>query len=283
MKKSLGILLFLVSLNLQSNEVVTSFEQAEVLTEEGRLFPNTTEDMLILENEANSLGVMIGQYDASLQINEYLSLNERKLGLDKFGSFEMLGIAKKYKGVWLVNPSIKQFEQQYLISPDKKSFTVKDKHFAVDKEPYFTKTKPSWRDYLLQEISPPTLSNASVLPRNKQEQVIWKKALRSGYNYGFDSQQESALYQIAHFADMIVGMNLYDVLKSRKIVSDFIITDDFYPISGGGFELDINLSNVRITVNPSLESNAWDWEEVPELRDVSDLLPMRLNKRDWSH
>lgn len=233
----------------------------------------------ILRAKAHTLGIQSGAYYASKKIKSNLEAIGSKL--DSIYDFSRLGIAHPYKGAFIVNPVIAEIDKSIMLSPDSRSFIVRDQTFAITKEPYLSLTPPSWRSYLFFAVEPPQIGNDVIKPRTPEEIKLWREEMLAGYEVGIRQVEQVTATRFARLTRDIIGMMRFELLKQRNIVSDIKIADVYFPVSGGGNRMNVNESRVSIEVNPQLNSNRWNWATIPRLADVTDLFPNGAMVNDW--
>lgn len=244
-----------------------------------KLSSEETERLRILRAKAHTVGLQSGAYYASNKIRE--RLDKMSVKLDAIYDFSRLGVVRPYKGAFVVNPVISEMEKTIALSPDSRSFIVRDQTFVITKDPFMALTAPSWRSYLTFNVEPPQIPDDMLKPKTPEEISAWREEMLIGYEIGINQAVEVTVMRFARLTRDIVGMQRFDLLRQRKVVSDIRIADAYYPVSGGGNRMNINESRVSIEINPQLNTNRWDWEIIPRLADVSDLFPNGAMVNDW--
>lgn len=226
--------------------------------------------------EALALGSKGGYFHRAKEINEYL----KKLAprLDETHNINHLGLVKPYKGLHIVYPVITVQEHAISSSEEGRSFIIRDKVYRIAKDPKIRVSPPSWRDYLLMTASAPGDFPAELLPRNRMEEEAWEAAVEKGWRKGIEYADREFQRKHERLARDIDGMQRFVLLRQRRMVSDIQIADKYFPVSGGGHQLNIQESRVSIALNPALSSNRWNWEPVPELADITELFPNALDR-----
>ena len=261
---------------------ITSLEQAAELNEKVLVEKvNSNAKLELLKKQAQSLGAQIGSRDAEVQLNALLL--RLKSSNDKVYSYKKLGLTKQVKGVFLINPVIEEVQEQVILGPDKKSFQVRGKTLTVAEEPYFSNKKPNWESSLLVDVTEPKISSVAAVPTNDEEKQIWKDNLKKGYDFGFNAAQDALEERIVKLTNQIVGMNLYEILVDRKVLLGMEISESLVPVSGGGYQMDIQNTSVEINVNPSLNSDTADWASIPSLfrLNKSTASPYKFDTEEW--
>lgn len=221
-----------------------------------------------MEVEGFAVGTLAGSYYASKKINQLL--DKRSSYLDVTYDFKDSVIS--YKGVYILPPVISERKNDTEIIGGK-VFLAKRQVFQMETSPRFVYQPPTWRNYLLLTPAKPQQPDNSLLPRSKKEVEIWKRAVDKGWNTGI----RQAIYVVnGRFAKLsrdLIGLDRYHLLVAAKVISEPIIKHSYTPVSGGGYELNLDDSVVEIKVNPLLNTERYKWQSIPRLPDVSDLFP----------
>lgn len=231
---------------------------------------NSAEGQLMV-SEALKLGSDGGRFYRGQQINDYLESHAEVL--DATRDVERLGLVKKYKGVYISFPVVTEQDYAVSMASDKRSFVIRDKVYRIVKNPKMRPQPPNWREFLLLDNKAPSGFPAELLPRNKAEKKLWEEYVERGWKLGVEYANQQVLKNITRLTREIMGMQLYVLLKQRKMITHIQITDQYYPVSGGGYQLNIEESRVSIGLNPQLSSNRWNWQPIPQLADITGLFP----------
>lgn len=241
--------------------------------------PAEEERLKVLKIKANSIGLQSGAFYAANKIRTRLEGLSNTL--DNIFDFGRLGVVRNYKGAYIVNPIVSEVEKSIMLSPDSRSFVIRDQIFLIAKDPYLSLSIPSWRSYIEFQVEPVRIPDDMIPPNTEEEIQVWKRELLIGYQMGINQVEDIFVTRFARLSRDIIGMQRYELLRQRNMVSDIKIADAYYPVSGGGNRMNINESRVSIEINPALNSNRWDWETIPRLADVSDLFPNGSELRNW--
>ncbi len=120
---------------------------------------------------------------------------------------------------------------------------------------------PSWRDYMWKEFSVIDEINPAVIPKDKEEETVWKKAIIRGWREGM--QQAHRLFQINlnRLVRDYNGIITYTLLEHQKIVSMPMLSKGEFSvqISDNGRALDIDRKIFRLTTNVKFK-DIKDWK-----------------------
>jgi defect in organelle trafficking protein DotC len=244
-----------------------------------KLTATESERLKIIKEKAYSLGHQSGAYHAGKIIRE--RLERMSPTLDSLYDFGRLGILQSYKGVYIINPIVHEIEKSISLSPDSRSFIVRDQIFIIAKDPYLSLTIPSWRSYTELQVEPVYVPEDLIAPKTKEEVEAWKSSMLAGYKLGIAQVEDTVVKRLQRLTSDIIGMLRYKLLRQRNLISNIKISDVYYPVSGGGNRMNINETRASIEVNPALNTNRWDWKTIPRLADISEMFPNDNDFQKW--
>lgn len=123
---------------------------------------------------------------------------------------------------------------------------------------------PSWRNYLsfggLQtRIEKPS---DAVMPKTSQEKELWKQEVTEGWKLGVEQADSIYRTNLARLKRDFNGMILYRELLAAKMVSLPVVATANLGVTGNGKEMNVDDRIYRITVNPTLQTDASKWNAV---------------------
>ncbi len=134
--------------------------------------------------------------------------------------------------------------------------------YRIKYQARFVTTPPNWRDYLWMHYNIPKLPPVAFLPKNKEEQIIWKKAVEEGWNKGVLQAQLINQFNLARLKSDYDGMILYRKLLAQGMVSKPYVAQTQLGITGNDQEIRIDDQILRITALPALQTNHQIWKPV---------------------
>jgi len=134
--------------------------------------------------------------------------------------------------------------------------------YKVESQARFVSRAPTWRDYLLMryEVAMPS---PSLLPKNPDEESVWKKAVAEGWAQG--QQQADTMFR-TNFDRL--DRDFYGVLRFHKLVAQNVLTMPIIarttmPVTGNKSQIAIDETLLRLTVLPAFNLNVPEWKAVP--------------------
>lgn len=137
---------------------------------------------------------------------------------------------------------------------------VADRTYQILNQARFVTAAPNWRDYLWLSYSPPEAPDRTLLPRNREERIVWKKYTEEGWQAGL--QQADLIFKesIARLKRDYEGMIRYRTLLAQNMVSPPFVAQMDMGVTGGGSDLTVNDRVLRITAFPTLQNESKDWK-----------------------
>ncbi len=137
---------------------------------------------------------------------------------------------------------------------------IADRTYQIVDQAKFITAAPSWRDYLWLAYAAPESPDRSLLPRNREERMVWKKYTEEGWRAGIQQAELIFSENVARLERDYKGMIRYRTLLAQKMVSPPFVAELEMGITGGGSDLTVNDRVLRITAFPTLQNNGQDWK-----------------------
>lgn len=207
---------------------------------------------MALKETALSLGAQAALASRAKVIDEALTKQTRNL--DVIYDFNALLLEHN------VLPPVLLEGRNTLNMPDTQTIRVSDRVFKVAKQARFVTTPPNWRQYLWMDYQPPDEPHVTLLPRNKDEQIIWTHYIEKGWGNGEEQANYILEDSIARIKEDFLGMLLYRKLLAMNMVSPPYISHTDLGITGDGDEIHIDDRVLRITALPVLNMDSSQWK-----------------------
>lgn len=110
---------------------------------------------------------------------------------------------------------------------------------------------PSWRDYMWKEFKVIDEVNPVLLPKDKDEEVVWKKAVISGWRQGMQQAHRLFTINLNRLLRDYRGIITYTILEHQGVVSMPMMSEGEFAVklSTDGKALDVDQKIFRITQN----------------------------------
>ncbi|WP_336925955.1 type IV secretory system conjugative DNA transfer family protein [Vibrio cholerae] len=251
--------------NLDANNVTATKNQSRNLDE-----LSLVDKAIYLESK--KVGREAGIYKAESVIKSMLE----KLDYQLDAIMDVSYYVGSYKNHLLIPAIVIEMKgRKEYVNDEHSAFVYAGKTYVIHRQPYFSDKLPNWKDYIVLRSEPPTLPDKSLLPSTEEQKVIWKDGFNEGWQSGINTAIESFKFQSARALFDMNGMKLYGMLRDAKILSEPIITDSNYNVTGSESKLELDSGMVRIVTKPIFNHNATEWKIIPELPPISDLLPSK--------
>jgi defect-in-organelle-trafficking protein DotC len=147
---------------------------------------------------------------------------------------------------------------------DTQTIRISDRTYKVSKQARFITTPPNWRQYLWMDYKKPEYPNATLLPRTREERLIWCNYIDKGWNQGVEQANTILEESIARIKEDFAGMILYRKLLAMNMVSPPFVSHTDLGVTGDGDEIRIDDRVLRITALPALNVNSSEWRAAVE-------------------
>ncbi len=147
---------------------------------------------------------------------------------------------------------------------DTQTIRISDRTYKVSKQARFITTPPNWRQYLWMDYKKPEYPNATLLPRTREERLIWCHYVDKGWNQGIEQANTILEESIARIKEDFAGMILYRKLLAMNMVSPPFVSHTDLGVTGDGDEIRIDDRVLRITALPALNVNSNEWRAAVE-------------------
>lgn len=142
---------------------------------------------------------------------------------------------------------------------DTQTIRISDRMYKVAKQAHFVTTPPNWRQYLWMDYQPPETPHISLLPKTREECILWRAYVAQGWENGIEQANTILEESIARIKEDFSGMILYRKLLAMNMVSPPYVSHTDLGITGDGNEIHIDDRVLRITALPILNINSKEW------------------------
>jgi len=239
---------------------------------------------MAIKETSLSLGAQAGLAWRAKYINEQLVKQTRYL--DTIYDFNSLTLEHN------VLPPVLLEGRNTLNLADTQTIHVSDRTYKVAKQARFITTPPNWRQYLWMDYKKPDYPHVTLLPKNKEERLIWCTNVEKGWKNGVDQANIIIEESIARIKEDFAGMILYRKLLAMNMVSPPYVSDTDLGVTGDSQEIRIDDRVLRITALPALNTNSKEWraavakdeEELKQLQDMEKLIKtskLTITSKAW--
>lgn len=204
-----------------------------------------------LQDTALTVGAQGGLYSRSIEINQMLMAESNTL--DRIYNFNGLLLPHN------VLPPVLDEGRDTLNLADPDTIRIADRTYAIISQAKFVTTAPNWRDYLWMNYQKAPIPDKSLLPKSRDEQKAWKKAIKEGWQNGINQANVIFSENTSRLTRDYNGMLLYNKLLSQHMVSAPYVATTNMGVTGGGASMNVNDQVLRITALPALLPNSEDW------------------------
>ncbi len=148
---------------------------------------------------------------------------------------------------------------------DPSTIRIADRTYSIVSQARFVTIPPTWRDYLFMSYKKPDVPDKTLLPKNAAEVAEWKTYVQKGWDEGYTQANNIFTDNLNRLTRDYTGMALYRSLYNQKMISAPFVAKANLGITGGGDNLTINDSVLRITAVPQLNTESKTW--TPAVRE----------------
>ena len=219
---------------------------------------------------ALQVGVKAGLAWQLTNINKALKLREREF--DTVYDFSTLMIQDR-----VVPPVITEARHLYNQDGDY-TLRLSGAAYKIESQARFSSVPPSWREYLsfpLPSFDRTSLVSALV-PRNDEEERVWRLAVRDGWTQGVEQANLMLTYGLDRMNRDIDGMRRFSEFARHGQVTLPIISGAAIPVTKDGRSMAVDETLLRITALPEFNDNMNVWRSSIASSGTAD--PVRRSK-----
>ena len=207
-----------------------------------------------IQETALSVGAQGGLANRSRAINHMLNRNTANLTR----SFNFRGLLLNHNVV----PPVLIESDNTLNLDNAETIRIASKTYKIEKQAHFVTAVPTWRDYLWMDFTRPAVPDPSLLPKNDEEDKIWKKYVIIGWRNGVEQANNIYSENLARMKRDYEGMVRYRELLTKGIINAPFVAKTDLGITGDSNNISINDRVLRITNLPRLNTDAEHWKPV---------------------
>lgn len=181
-----------------------------------------------------------------------------------FGRLSSLLSDGAVEGMYLIGGIVDEVDSS-IRTIDDNLLIIEDTKYEIRTYPRLSISPPNWIDYLFpEEHVDLSLPSRSILPKNDQERIIWRKGIEKGWKRGVEVAREEYRKRYSElFADLI-GMTNYWYLVETGIIRNVTVdTKNYYlehrKLDSGGETLTFNPTTVNISNQATFNTSMDTW------------------------
>lgn len=207
-------------------------------------------------HELRNAGLSVGARGALISdtkiINKALKQAERTL--ETTYNFQSLMIEGR------VIPAVLTETRDVYTQEGDKTVLLSGVSYKIESNPRFASRAPTWREYLYMEPGELTPANLQLLPRDGNEQEIWRRAVADGWQQGLKQAEEIFDANAKRLNRDYTGMIRYRVLALNNKITLPSLAQSMMPINSKGDTMTVDEQLLRITRQPAFNTNMSQWE-----------------------
>lgn len=210
-----------------------------------------------LHEAALSYGARGGLAHRTFQIQRRLV--EQDQTLSKIFDFKRL-LINAASGMLIEPPIISEGQRAVIVAGGGQSAAVADRIIRINRIARIVTAPRDWHLYLERDwgrVDPPP---AVLLPKDKEERAVWRKAVTEGWEAGIVQADDTFQADLDRMTNDFTGMVRYRELLAQGMVSAPYAVHEDRGITGGGGEMRIGDRGVTITGQSTLIPRSPRWQ-----------------------
>ncbi|WP_119342941.1 type IV secretory system conjugative DNA transfer family protein [Facilibium subflavum] len=214
-----------------------------------------------IKDAAMALGAQAGLRSIAIDINHFLSKNAAVL--NKVYNFNALLLPHH-----ILPPTVVANYNTSNLSDNAQSLSINGEAYHIIKPAKFVVNPPNWRDYLWMDYQKPKLPDASLFPKNDEEQRLWDKSINVAWQEGI--KQGLSIFQTSmkHLTRDFKGMLLFKELVTKGMITMPKVAFEQNGITGDKRHLVIDNNKWQLSKNSSFNLAASEWKPVLSMRGI---------------
>ncbi|MAQ70795.1 MAG: type IV secretion system protein DotC [Alphaproteobacteria bacterium] len=188
-------------------------------------------------------------------------LNQSASQMDKIYNFRQL-LIRAPSGFVIEPPIVSEALDAIIIEGDGQKAAVSDTIYNINRNARFTSTARSWRQYLERDWGEVEDPPGILLPRTKEEIVLWERLVDKGWDEGIEQADVIFEEDLNRLNADFKGMIRYKKLLAQGMVSPPYALMVNRGVTGGGEEMRVGDRALEITGKPALISETGEWRPV---------------------
>jgi hypothetical protein len=218
-------------------------------------------------NEALIYGINSGLYKKMYHYKKLFESPDVEKEMDNIFVFKNLMLANGR-----VQPAIVLESNNILIKEDNLTTRSIKQSYIIEEQAKVVTTEKNWRDYILTvlTVEKPEIPHALLLPRNKEEQKEWEKAVKVGWVEGEQMASDSLILKLRTLGNDMLGMIRYHLMLQQNIISTPMTYETPIAISksANGESLNVGETILKIGSVPKFNGNADSWVAIPQIKNL---------------
>lgn len=142
---------------------------------------------------------------------------------------------------------------------DSANLRLAGRSYKVEAQAKFSSRPPQWRDYVYIEYDEVKMPSAVLMPRNGEEQEVWRRAVAEGWKQGVEQAGMIFDTNLNRLNRDYTGMVRYHVLALKRMVTMPVLAEQNMPINTSGDTMSLDETLLRITALPEFNRDMREW------------------------
>ena len=209
-----------------------------------------------------SLGAQSGFSKRISELQDRVLVREKEL--DDIYDFSLL--MKLDSGVsndrYQLPPVLRIAESRFTKSSDD-FITTSGVTYEIVRPAKLVSSPPNWRQFLIfKPNSEVRMPHQVLMPKNDEERELWAGWIQDGWVKGMEQADFEMTARISELGEVFVGMVKYARLVKQGVIRPAVVTESNQSIVGGGSQMVLDQTQIRISAPATMNTNTREWEAV---------------------
>lgn len=142
---------------------------------------------------------------------------------------------------------------------DSANLRLAGRSYKVEAQARFSSRPPQWRDYVYVDYDDVKMPSAVLMPRNGEEQEVWRRAVAEGWKQGIEQAGMIFDANLNRLNRDYTGMVRYHILALKRMVTMPVLAEQSMPINTSGDTMNLDETLLRITALPEFNRDMREW------------------------
>jgi hypothetical protein len=222
-------------------------------------------------NAAYTLGAQKGYLNELHKIQNRIKTKTSQMNRI-FDFRSLINLSNTSKTRFIIPPVIQKADNSVDVQDHGNYLTIAGAIYRIVVPAHLATAPPTWQQFLLFGFSKNQVTpvNQTLLPKNKKEQLIWKKGVLKGWEAGVKQANTEMVNRERRLSLYYNGMALYEKLLMRHLVTKPFIAVSHQDVSGDSNMMNVDEETYRITVPAKLNQKVNQWSSIPTTGDSSN-------------
>lgn len=211
-----------------------------------------------LKEAAESYGSQMGYAHQAWEIDGLLE--QRSADLSQVFDFNRLVATAPIKAGVIVPPVVSHSLDAFRTNSDGTKASVADQYLTIVKPGRIAPVVPTWRDYLIMDVTKPDQPVNALKPENRDEQRKFRGWATEGWQAGIKLADAEFRDRMTRLNRDYAGMLEYRQLVAQGMMDRMVLADADFGVTGQKGVMRIGSKTVRIVSDAAFQTDPTKWK-----------------------